>query len=482
MTAVRRENNLPEPRLPLEVCESVIDRVHHPSLFDHHATRYSCAALSKCSLVCRAWRPRAQKLLFYAVELRTTYLLYAFVELLDESPALATYVHVVLIHGSTHYTPGNSVFPLFPTVLARKLPNLQEMSVYGTGIKSGRSLKRGWSPRIRVRGRKTKLPHLPLHPLFHTLLDKLRQLTTLRLGVLTFPSFGDFARILHQLTGLQSLVCDALDWSNLGLVPLCTSRLEAERSKFLPALCSLKVTWMGLCGTERLFAGLGPSLTRLDIHVPYFIPHATDGHDASEVAKHAIDLSPFPLLYSLTVRLSPALQQPEYQQLYLAMLRSWSPAPSTSGRTLAIAPDWPSSFTERQYCELMDAISSPTEDALFPTAQDHRHRASGPGESSVVLVNVPRPWGNWGQHKGRKGKHEGWFPRAHKLHRVRLEPGRDPPFYPWEHWRRPAATEADPLRQRTETEAAAQSRVREVLATIRAEKVTVPCMLRASNS
>ncbi|RDX43259.1 hypothetical protein OH76DRAFT_1302696, partial [Lentinus brumalis] len=187
--------------LPLEVCESVIDRVHHPSLFDHHATMYSCAALSQCSLVCRAWRPRAQKLLFYAVELRTAYLLYAFVELLDESPGIATYVHVVLIHGSTHYTPGDSVFPLFPTVLAGKLPNLQEIP--------------------RVLGRKFTLPHLPLYPWFYTLLDELRHLTVLRLGVLTFPSFGDFARILHRLTGLQSLVCDALDWSNLGLVPLC---------------------------------------------------------------------------------------------------------------------------------------------------------------------------------------------------------------------------------------------------------------------
>ncbi len=239
MTAVlSEENNLPEPRLPLEVCESVIDRVHHPSLFDHHATMYSCAALSQCSLVCRAWRPRAQKLLFYAVELRTAYLLYAFVELLDESPGIATYVHVVLIHGSTHYTPGDSVFPLFPTVLAGKLPNLQEMSVYGTGIKSWRSPRKR-SP--RVLGRKFTLPHLPLHPWFYTLLDELRHLTVLRLGVLTFPSFGDFARILHRLTGLQSLVCDALDWSNLGLVPLCTLGLGGERGEFLPALCSLKV-------------------------------------------------------------------------------------------------------------------------------------------------------------------------------------------------------------------------------------------------
>ncbi len=230
----RNEDDHGKPRLPLEVCESVIDRVYHPSLFDHRVNRHCQGALSQCALVCRGWRTRAQMRLFYCVELRTTYLLHVFVELLHQSPSLATHVHVVLIHGSSHYTPADSVFPLFPTVLAGKLPNLRDMSVYGTGIdgRPGSPCRRG----ERVGARRIKLPHLPLHPWFPVLLNDLRQLTTLRLGVLTFPSFGDFARILHRLSRLQSLVCDGVDWSTLGLVPPCI-----KRGWFLPELATLKV-------------------------------------------------------------------------------------------------------------------------------------------------------------------------------------------------------------------------------------------------
>ncbi|KAI0712812.1 hypothetical protein C8T65DRAFT_574400 [Cerioporus squamosus] len=276
--------DLGEPRLPVEVCESVIDRVLHPRLFHRHAITRSRTALSQCALVCRAWRRRAQMRLFYSVEFSTTYLLYTFAELLDESPLLATYVHVVLVHGSSHNTPGDSVLAFFPTVMGGRLPNLQEISVYGTGGVSERRYH--GNPGLAAHARKRVLPHLPLHPCFPILLTGLRRLTKLRLGVLTFPSFGDLGRILHTFIELQSLVCDALDWSVLGIVPPCM--IKGERTYFLPELSELKVTWMGIYGTKRLLAALGPSLTCLDIHVPYFIPRKirTDDGTLSNLQCH----------------------------------------------------------------------------------------------------------------------------------------------------------------------------------------------------
>ena len=234
------------PRLPVEVHESIIDRVYHPSTFNHHGIRYSQAALSQCALVCREWRTRAQMRLFHSVELRNSHHLHTFAELLDESPVLGSYVQVVLVHGSSHYTPDDSILPLFPTVLPQKLPNLQEVSIYNTGL-GNRSRKRS----VRRPGpRGITLPHIPLHPRFPILLEYLQHLTTLRLGVLIFPSFGDFARILDRLTGLGSLVCDALDWSTLGIVPPCMAK--GLQGLFLPTLSNLKVIYLFICVYQEL--------------------------------------------------------------------------------------------------------------------------------------------------------------------------------------------------------------------------------------
>ncbi len=132
-------------------------------------------------------------------------------------------------------------------------------------------------------------------------------------------------------------------------------------------------------------------------------------------------------MYTLTVRLSPSVQQPEYLELYLSVLRSWSPARSTDGRSLTIAPDWPASFTIAQFGELMKLINGPTEDALLHTTEGSDLNPSDVYPNSafrdctnktLITVNIMDSE-DWDRRRW-KGTYGTWFPRSRKLKRVRI--------------------------------------------------------------
>ena len=72
-------------RLPVEVCENVIDMLYSVVLRDQvEHTR----ALHSCALVCRAWRIRSQRNLFYSVVLHGAEAVRRLASVLDDGPHL----------------------------------------------------------------------------------------------------------------------------------------------------------------------------------------------------------------------------------------------------------------------------------------------------------------------------------------------------------------------------------------------------------
>ena len=91
-------------KLPIEVCERIIDCIPYPDYiplswespsFDliYESTR----ALRASALVCRSWVPRSQQHLFRHVQLRYTRQAHAFIEIVCQTPAMAQSVRVLSI-------------------------------------------------------------------------------------------------------------------------------------------------------------------------------------------------------------------------------------------------------------------------------------------------------------------------------------------------------------------------------------------------
>ncbi|KAI0737236.1 hypothetical protein C8Q80DRAFT_433318 [Daedaleopsis nitida] len=231
-----------EERLPVEVCEVVIDNIRPRQLFDRQEWTLSSTALCACSLVCRAWRPRAQRSLFDVVTLRSARCLYRLAALLTNSPHIPTYIYEIRLYGRCIQS-SNSVLALFPTVIGTRVPNLLSLALYTTESNvPSQGVTRGTAG-IPAH-EEIPLPYLPIHPRFSTLLNPLSKLTSLRIGIVKFRSFGDFARMLHKLHSLTDLMCDHVEWAILGLIPPCMVD-PPQSSPFLPRLENLRSRYPG---------------------------------------------------------------------------------------------------------------------------------------------------------------------------------------------------------------------------------------------
>ncbi len=219
-----------QPRLPIEVCERVIVKVYDGR---YAFVLTSLATLSNCALVCRAWRPRAQRVLFKYVLLRDKDALYGFADLLDASPELGTYMHTLQLRGYLHVPYSPAV--LFLTALPGKLTNLVELYIYDfdDDEKAASPLPEG----------EKELPYLPIHRYVPSLLTSISHIRKLEISDVSFPSFGDFARFLNALSNLTTLYCYRISWAVLGLDPICmvTRSSSNSRKMFLPNLEKLIV-------------------------------------------------------------------------------------------------------------------------------------------------------------------------------------------------------------------------------------------------
>ncbi|RDX43232.1 hypothetical protein OH76DRAFT_1233763 [Lentinus brumalis] len=230
MTDVLQSPVKAQPRLPIEVCERIIEAVYDEK---YYAVSTSLATLSSCALVCRAWRPRAQRVLFEFVPLRDKDALYRFAELLHASPELGTYVRTLEFRGYLHvpYSP----VVLFLTALRGRLTNLTGLFILGFDDieKAAKPLPEG----------EKELPFLPIHRFFPSLLMSISHIRRINITDVRFPSFGDFARVLSTLHNLKELHCDYISWAVLGLEPVCMAKRSSadSRKTFLPNLEFLAV-------------------------------------------------------------------------------------------------------------------------------------------------------------------------------------------------------------------------------------------------
>ncbi|PIL26634.1 hypothetical protein GSI_11300 [Ganoderma sinense ZZ0214-1] len=196
----------PSPRISTEVCENIIDMLYSNLARD---TFHDIGALHSCALVCRAWRVRSQRMLFYKIQLSDGPSIHRLRAILDAGPHLRGYVHEVTIIGYYLDTTA-SVFAIFPAVFAGKLPNLRRVDVVhlneGTATAS-------WYPRTSHPPYWAKpLPHIPLHPRFPTFLSSFTAVSYLTLTYTVFRSFSECARMIGAPPSLETLQCEYVRW------------------------------------------------------------------------------------------------------------------------------------------------------------------------------------------------------------------------------------------------------------------------------
>ncbi|PIL32934.1 hypothetical protein GSI_05052 [Ganoderma sinense ZZ0214-1] len=255
--------------VPTEVCENIIDMLYSNTGRD---TLHNIAALHSCALVCRAWRVRSQKMLFYKVMLLEVTPLHKFAAVLDDGQHLRDYVHQVSLVGY-HLHTTTSIFTLFAAVVSRKLPNLERIDV--VHLESPAT----WCPRPPDPPKFKELPCIPIHPHFPAFLSTFTAVSHLRLEFITFRSFSEFARMLHALPNLEGLTCRSIDWltpggSHPGAGFTRQPDWEDGRCTappFAPKLRRLQLADMDKYGLERLIWTRGPHLTSLTLTIPLLI-------------------------------------------------------------------------------------------------------------------------------------------------------------------------------------------------------------------
>ena len=212
-------------RLPVEVCENVIDMLYSLVLQDQlEHTR----TLRSCALVCKAWRVRSQRNLFYSVVLHGTEAMRRLAAVLDNGPHLCDYVREVVLTGRTFHTTANPL-SLFPTILYGKLPKLQEVSI------SDEMCGQHHLPTTSDQGTFKALEHLPLHPRFPLLLSKFVTVTSLFIFHITFRHFNDLLGMLNSLPSLRGLNCQGVQFKTFGHLPLyMKQRTKVGHSGELP--------------------------------------------------------------------------------------------------------------------------------------------------------------------------------------------------------------------------------------------------------
>lgn len=204
-------SQLASPYVPVEVCEHVIDMLY--SGIDLLEVLEYVAALRSCSLVCRAWRIRAQKMLFYLVHLGDIASLYKFAAVLRDGKHLAAYVHEVVLSGRYLQTTTSILSPFLAIFQSGKLPNLHRLTVLAVSVSTK------WYPSGSAHSESPKakpLPHIPLHPRFPTFLSAFTTISTFELQETRFCSFGEFVRMVSSLPNLKNLGCTSVRWNTLG--------------------------------------------------------------------------------------------------------------------------------------------------------------------------------------------------------------------------------------------------------------------------
>ena len=230
----------PPSHIPTEVCENIIDMMF--SLYTKE-TLTNIATLRSCTLVCRAWRVRSQKRLFYLVQLSDATSLRRLSAILDNGPHLRDYVYCIELTGY-HLHNTTSIFALFPATFAQKLPNLERIDVaHIPDTVETRFRRTTVSPKAKP------TPYVPLHRQLSATLRSFTNVSELYLEGTTFRSFSDIIQIIRALANLQQLMCRSVRWITTGSSHPSANFIHhpdwaAERHTLPPFAPKLRTLWV----------------------------------------------------------------------------------------------------------------------------------------------------------------------------------------------------------------------------------------------
>ncbi|TBU37342.1 hypothetical protein BD309DRAFT_974251 [Dichomitus squalens] len=341
-------------------------------------------ALHRCALVCRAWRVRSQRNLFYSVVLHDLPALQKFSAVLDNAPHLCDYVHELTLVGRTLHTT-TSPLSLLPIILRGKLPNLQEVTINRV------CEDEDWYPSASDSESAKSLQYLPLHPRFALYFSAFTTVSRLHIVDITFGHFNDLARMINSLPALQTLHCVGVRCVTLGPLPfnmkLRADGIHAPATPFAPKLQKLRLYGVDIQCVRRLVSACGPRLTELSVTVPF-------SHDAKMVlpgdptAEHTVgvDLSLCTTLKRLDIGLDPELVT-DGQSLdkLKAMLDSWdSKVPL---QYVHLQPYYEEDFTRQGFADFLGTVGRVLEE-LF-------HESSAPPSADGEVGEQGGRWRIW---------------------------------------------------------------------------------------
>ncbi|TBU22500.1 hypothetical protein BD311DRAFT_770302 [Dichomitus squalens] len=368
-------------RFPVEVCENIIDLLYSVDVKDQ--VEHS-RALHHCALVCRAWRVRSQRNLFYSVVLHDLAALHRFAAVLDNGPHLRDYVHEVTLIGRTLHTTA-SPLSVFPVVLHGKLPRLEELTI--NHVREDES----WYPRTPVVSEIAKpLQYLPLHPRFPHFLSAFKNVARLFVIKVTFLHLNDFVRIVNALPALQMLYCHHVRWRTLGPLPVSTR----------PNLDELQLFDVDIHCVQRLVSACGPRLRTLTVSMPFF-HDAELLHPVNPTTEHTmgIDLSLCSTLDRSYIWLGPEfVSDGKSLDILRAMLDTWQCVAPLRQIALAAVPQ--SDFTRQCFADLLVTVGRVLEDWLrgspAPLNADGEGGKQGSERRRIVVYTYDwEVWQTW---------------------------------------------------------------------------------------
>ncbi|KAH9840766.1 uncharacterized protein C8Q71DRAFT_422415 [Rhodofomes roseus] len=217
-TLEQSDEHILDYRLPLELCEMIIDSIAYSGLTEgrgYWAQSEWRNALLACAFVCRAWHLRSMFHLHKSVQLanrkqvvslskrlRQHQDLQAAVEYVTISRAESLSVRPYLSGDKDH--DGIGRFGTFIMMLARRLPNITSLTIAGVVWRTG-----------------------SMHPECMRYLSTYTTITRLCLHYVTFTRTSQFVSLLSALPNLQCLDCADVKWAQIPLmlpVPLHAQR------------------------------------------------------------------------------------------------------------------------------------------------------------------------------------------------------------------------------------------------------------------
>ncbi|TBU37314.1 hypothetical protein BD309DRAFT_876683 [Dichomitus squalens] len=365
-------------RFPVEVCENIIDKLY--SLFVIERVEDS-RALHRCALVCRAWRVRSQRNLFYSVVLRDLPALQKFSAVLDNAPHLCEYVYELTLTGRTLHTTA-SPLSLLPIALHGKLPKLQEVTI--NRVREDEV----WDSTASELESAKSLQYLPLHPRFALYFSAFTTVSRLHIFDLTFGHFNEMARMINSLPALRILHCVGVRCVTLGPLPFNmkprAGGINAPATPFAPNLQELYLYGTDIRCARRLVSACGPHLRELRVAMPSFHdPEMVLPGDPTTEHTVDVDLSLCTTLERLDIGLDPELAtNGQSLEKLEAMLNSWD-----SKLPLQVAylqPDYEQDFTRQGFADLLATVGRVMEELL----QD----SSAPPSADAEVGEQGRRW------------------------------------------------------------------------------------------